>query len=263
MRRQQLFTALAAAAFMAGTVGCTSATNVRFGQLTTGGHVKVTEKPRLAVEKADDGFGFKLALGWVELGATTTHDPEAKHLALGIDSSTGFDGKEDTLVTSASRLGAGPVNIGGDLAFGLERITLKGVAKIDAGCPQAIYGDHWTGPTAKYVPFPEVAPADSPDAIRLSKNLLLGPLSAAAAFDMHGCRAAGCTLGPEGPPWHGSGTFGPFTQSGDADWGECSQAFGCGFFLGLTDIAGDTPVPQPAPADHEMHDTGIDSHVSD
>jgi len=238
--RRQLFTALLAAAFMAGTVGCASTTKVRLGQLETGGHIKVTQEPRLAIEKADDGFGFKLALGWVELGATTTHDPEAKHLALGIDSSTGFDGKEDTLVTSASRLGAGPVNIGGDLAFGLERITLKGVAKIDEGCTQAIYGDHWTGPTAKYAQFPEVAPVENPDAIRLSKSLLLGPLDAVAALDLHDCRPTTCTCnewddddGTLG--WYGTGTLGPFTLSGDARYGECSQAFGCGFFIGLAD----------------------------
>lgn len=225
---------LAAAVLVAGTVGCTSTTNVRFGQLTTGGHIKVTEKPGLAIKKADEGLGFKIVLGYVELGATTTHDPEAKHLAIGIDSSTGFDGKEDTLVTSATRLGAGPVNIGGDLAFGLERITLKGAAKIDAGCPQAIYGDHWTGPTAKYAPFPEVTPAENPNAVRLSKDLLLGPLSAEASLDLHDCRPTACTCGK----WHGTGTLGPFTLSGDGDWGECSQAFGCGFFLGLVD---DTP----------------------
>jgi len=226
-----------AVALAVSAIGCSSMTNARIGQITTGGHVKVTKAPRLAIEKADEGFGFNLALGWVELGATTTHDPEAKHLALGIDSSTGFDGKEDTLVTSATRLGAGPVNIGGDLAFGLERITLKGVAKIDAGCPQAIYGDHWSGPTAKYSPFPEVTPAENPNALRMSKDLLLGPLSAEAFLDIHDCRPTSCDCGK----WYGTGTFGPFTLSGSGDWGECSQAVGAGFFIGLVDDTPPTP----------------------
>ncbi len=225
---------VALAALLMPSLGCMSVTKVRLGQLTTGGHIKVTEKPRLAIEKADDGLGLKLALGWVELGAATTHDPEAKHLAIGIDSSTGFDGKKDTLVTSASRIGLGPVDIGGELAFGLERITLKGLAKIDGGVP-AIYADHWTGATATYKPFPAVPGNPSGNMLHADEYLILGPYSLSSGLSIIGeCRPGSFECGD----WQLDTGIGPILLDAGATSGECAQGFGFGGYIGITDEVG-------------------------
>lgn len=223
-----------AAALLVPSLGCATAAKVRIGQIKTGGHIAVTEKPRLAIEKADEGFGFKVALGWVELGATTTHDPEAGHLALGIESSTGFDGEDDTLVMSASRIGVANANIGGELAIGLKRITLNGEAKIDSGpLLPAIYADHWTGATSKYEPFPDVPGNLSGNMLYTSRYLILGPYGLTGGLGVIGecrphsflCVDGQCDAG-----------FGPFLLDVGATSGECGQGIGFGGYLGITDI---------------------------
>ncbi len=222
-----------AVAVLVPSLGCASATKVRIGQIKTGGHVKVTEQPRLAIEKADEGFGFNLALGWVEIGATTTHNPEASHLALGIDSSTGFDGEEGTLVTSATRLGVANANIGGELAIGLKRITLNGEAKIDDGpLLPAIYGDHWTGATADYTPFPASPGNVSGDMLLHSKYVTFGPWGATGSLGIIcECRPGSfsCADGQF------STGIGPFLLDGGVTNGECTHGFGFGGYLGITD----------------------------
>lgn len=230
MKMRQLFTLLAVAVFAAGTIGCTSTTKVRYGQLTTGGQIEVTKTPQFAAEKAEEGFGFRLACGYVTVGATTTHDPDANHLALGIDSSTGFDGKDDTVVTSATRVGVGPVDIGGELAFGLDRVTLRGLAKIDTGVP-AVYGDHWSGATAEYEPFADVPGDLAGDMVELSGNLIFGPYGLTGALGIVNEYRPGsfeCADGQISAGW------GPFLLGAGTTDGKCAQGFGIGGYLGLT-----------------------------
>lgn len=232
MKTSTVGLAALAAALLVPSLGCASATRVRIGQLKTGGHIKVTEKPRIAIEKADEGLGFKLALGWVELGATTTHDPEASHFALGIESSTGFDGEDDTLVTSASRIGVANANIGGNLAIGLKRITLDGEAKIDSAFLPAIYADHWTGATTEYKPFRDAAGNSSGNMLYTNKYLILGPFNLTAGLGTIGECRPGSFEYVDGQLNAG---IGPFLLDLGATSGEYSQGFGAGAYIGITD----------------------------
>jgi len=225
MKRQ--FGILCAAALVAAAAGCGSATKVKYGKFNTSGHAAVVKKPAFYAQKADEGFGFKLGLGYVELGTTTVHDPNAKLLALGVESSTGFDGEEGTLVTSATRAGSLPVGVVGVLALGFKRITLNGSAEIGACSGQALYADHFTGATAKYVPFPVLTSPEKPDALRMANGLTFGPLGLDGLVDLHAWRgfAAG----------QGKLTLGFVTLGGTAKYGECSQGIGRSFRLGLAD----------------------------
>jgi hypothetical protein len=226
MKRQfGLLCAVAIAA--ASAAGCGSATKVKCGKFNTGGHAAVVEKPAFYAQKADEGFGFKLGLGYVELGATTVHNPDAKLLSLGIESSTGFDGEEGTLVTSATRVGSLPVGVGGALALGFKRVTLNGSAEIGPCSGQALYADHFTGTTAKYVPFPALTSPEKPDALRAATGLTFGPLDLGGLADLHAWRgfAAG----------RGRLTLGFVTLGGHCACGECSQGVGRSLRLGLAD----------------------------
>lgn len=231
MKTSSLGLAALAAALLVPSLGCASATKVRLGQLKTGGHVAITE-PGLGIAPAAEGLGFKVHLGYLQFGATTTHDPEASHLALGIESSTGFDGEDETAITSASRVGVANANIGGELAIGLKRITLNGVAKIDEGpLLPALYLDHWTGATATYEPFPEVTGDVSGGMLECSKYATLGPWGVSTGLGvLNECRGgtAGCADGQCSAGW------GPFLLNVGATNGECSQGLGFGCYLGIT-----------------------------
>ena len=224
--------------------GCSSMTKMRFGQVRTGGHIAITE-PGLSMAKADEGIGFKVQLGHLQLGYTTTLDPTANHLAVGIESSTGFDG-EDTLITSATRVGVANVSVGGKLAVGFGRITLEGVAEIDNGFLPAIYADHWTGATAKYVPFPEATGDLSGNMLGLNSYLTFGPFDLASGLGiLSECRPGSfeCDDGQCG------GGIGPFLLDLGATSGECSHGFGFGGYLGITDAPDapdDTAAADPA-----------------
>jgi hypothetical protein len=227
MKRQ--FGILCVALAVAGATGCSSATKVKYGKFSTGGHAAVVKKPAFYAQKADEGFGFKLGLGYVELGATTVHNPDAKLLSLGIESSTGFDGEEGTLVTSATRVGSLPVGVGGALALGFKRVTLNGSAEIGPCSGQALYADHFTGATAKYVPFPALTHPEKPDALRTATGLTFGSLDLGGLVDLHDWRgfAAG----------QGKLTLGFVTLGGTAKYGDCSQGIGQSFRCGLVDSA--------------------------
>lgn len=276
-----LATALAVSA-----IGCSSMTNARIGQITTGGHVAITELKLPFIAPADEGFGIKIGLGVIEVGATTTHDPEANHLALGIESSTGFDGVEDTLassetkvevlplhvsgkvtvgsgrislngtaelgkiehialidsstglegmndtlITSATRVGVGPVEVGGELAVGLGRITLKGGADVSETGPVAAYFDHWTGMTDGYEPFPDVTGNLAGNTLRANGYLDFGPLGLSGGLDVHRCRP----LSFESADGQTTIGLGPATLQYGASCGECGQAISFGCYIGITD----------------------------
>lgn len=228
MKRQ--FGILCAVAIaVAGATGCSSSTKVKFGNYKTGGNVAVVKSPAFYAQKADEGFGFKLGLGYIALGATTTHDPNAKPLALGIESSTGFDGENGTLVTSATRIGVLPVGVGGALALGLKRITLDGSAEVGP-CTQAIYANHYTGTTSKYVLFPAEVPPEKPNALRAATGLTFGPLELDGYVQVNAYRGFAAEKGKL--------TLGVITLGGNCAWGECSQGLGRSIRLGLVD---DTP----------------------
>jgi hypothetical protein len=224
MKRFGILCAVALA--VAGATGCSSVTKVKFGNYRTSGSAAVVKSPAFYAQKADEGFGFKLGLGYVELGATTIHDQNAKPLALGIESSTGFDGEKDTLATSATRVGVLPVGVGGALALGLKRITLDGSAEVGP-CTQAIYVNHWTGATSKYVPFPAEVPPEKPDALRAATGLTFGPLGLGGYVDLHAYRGFAAEKGKL--------TLGVVTLGGNCAWGECSQGFGRSVRLGPVD----------------------------
>lgn len=232
MKASTLGLAALAAALLVPSLGCASRTNIRIGQIRTGGHVAITE-PGLGIFPADEGFGFKLQIGHIQLGYTTTLDTEASHLALGIESSTGFDGEDDTLVTSASRIGVANASIGGELAIGLKRITLSASAKIDSGALlPALYLDHWTGATEAYEPFPEVAGNVSGGMLECSEYATFGPYGLTGSLGLlNECRpgTAGCVDG------QCSAGLGPFLLNAGATSGECSHGFGFGCYIGITD----------------------------
>lgn len=218
------------AAALAMSSGCSSMSSLRYGQLTTGGHIALTEAG-LGISPADDGFGFKVQLGHLQFGATTIHDPEAKHLALGIHSSTGFDGAEKTAITSATRIGAGPVNLEGDLAVGLGRITLNGLAEINDAIPPGAYFDHWTGMTAKYEPFPDVPATWNGNALDITGEAGFGPVGLNAGLSTHACEH-GVFKYEDG---HTTAGIGPFTLDLGATCGECTQGIGVNCFIGWVD----------------------------
>lgn len=232
MKTSRLSLAILAVALLVPSLGCSSMTRVRIGQLETGGHVSITD-PGLSLKAADDGLGFVIQLGHLQIGATTTLDTAAEHLVLGIKHSTGFDGEEDTLLTSATRIGVANASAGGEVALGLMRFTLEGVAKISSGpLLPAIYGDHWTGMTSKYEPFPDVTGNVSGGMLDCSSYLALGPFGlTAGAGVLNECRpgSAGCLDG------QCNAGLGPFLLNAGATNGECSQGLGCGFYLGITD----------------------------
>jgi len=152
---------------------------------------------------------------------------------IGIDSSTGFNGEDDTLVTSASRVGVANANIGGELAFGLKRITLKGEAKID-GDPllPALYLDHWTGATTAYNPFPATTGNLSGGMLEFSKYATFGPLGASGSLGILnecrpstvGCADGQCSVG-----------LGPFLLDIGVTSGKCTHGLGFGGYIGITD----------------------------
>lgn len=221
---------VALAVLLATFLGCASQTIVRLGQINTGGHVAIT-KPGLSVSPADEGFGFKAQFGHLQFGYTTTLDTDASHFVLGIDSSTGFDGEKNTLIISASRIGVANANIGGELAIGLKRITLKGNAKIDSGpLLPALYLDHWTGATPAYEPFKEAAGNMSGGMLECSRYITFGPFGLTSNLDiLNECRP--CTIGCiDGQCDAG---LGPFLLNMGATNGECSHAFGFGCYIGI------------------------------
>jgi len=221
------------AALLVSSVGCATATKARIGQINTGGHVAIDNEPGLSIAPADDGLGFKAKLGYLRFGYTTTLDTEASHLVLGIDSSTGFNGEDDTPVTSASRVGVSNANIGGELTLGLKRITLKGEAKIDDGLLlPALYLDHWTGATADYTPFPAATGNMSGGMLEYSKYATFGPLGVSGSLGiLNECRpgVSDCADGQCNVGW------GPFLLDIGATNGECSHGLGFGGYIGITD----------------------------
>lgn len=231
MKKSRLFLlATFGVALLVPSLGCSSMTKMRAGQLTTGGHIAITDQLGLSLAQADEGLGFKGQIGNVRFGYTTTHNPDANHLAVGIESSTGFNG-EGTLVTSATRVGVANVSVGGKLAVGFGRITLEGLAEIDNGFLPAIYADHWTGATAKYVPFPEVGGNPSGNMLGLNSYLTFGPFDLASGLGiLNECRPRSfeCDSG------QCSAGIGPFLMNAGAACGECSQGFGVGCYLGIT-----------------------------
>lgn len=222
-----------AAALLVPSLGCASATRVRVGQVKTGGYVNISEEMGLSIAKADEGLGFKVKIGHVELGCTTALDTDASHLALGIESSTGFDGEDDTLVTSASRVGAANANIGGELAIGLKRITLNGEAGIDSGpLLPALYLDHWTGATEAYEPSPEVTGNVSGGMLECSRYATFGPYGLTGSLGILNECHPGSFSCADGQLNAG---FGPILLDVGATSGECSHGFGFGAYLGITD----------------------------
>lgn len=269
MRLKDIGLVVLVAAFVLPSLGCSSMSALRYGQFTSSGHITITEAG-LGISPADDGFGFEVHIGHVKFGATTVHDPEAKHLALGVHSTTGFDGVEDTFITSATRFGAGPVNFEGDLAIGLGRITLNGLAEINDEILPAIYFDHWTGLTEAYKPFPDIPATWSGNAFDITETFSFGPIGQDAGISVHGCRK-GFFTAEDGQLDTG---IGPFSLHFGVSYGECTKGIGIHGFAGLVkesccadkDCSGQckvasTPATGADEAVHERHATGIGSQV--
>lgn len=273
MRTKDIGLAVLIMAFVLPSLGCSSLTGWRVGQLTTDWHVAITE-PGLGISEPDNGgFGAKVQIGHIQFGGTTTRDTEASHLALGIHSTTGFDGVEDkdTFIASATRCGAGPVNLEGELFVGLRRISVNGLAEIDPNVPPAIYFDHWTGLTEAYEPFPDLPATWDGDAFDITKRFSLGPIGAEAGFGI-GSSREGFFVAENGNLDTG---IGPFSLHLGASYGECTKGIGIHCFAGLVkesccadkDCSGQCKVAAAAATgadeavSHERHTTGIKSQV--
>lgn len=271
MRTKDIGLAVLIMAFVLPSLGCSSMTGWRVGQFTTDWHVAITE-PGLGISAPDNGgFGAKVQIGHIQFGGTTTRDHDAKHLLLGIHSTTGFDGveNEDTFIASATRFGGGPVNFEGDLFVGLRRISVSGLAEINCDVPPAVYFDHWTGLTSAYEPFPDIPATWDGNTFDITKRFNLGPIGAEAGFSIGSCRE-GFFVAEDGNLDTG---IGPFSLHLGASYGECTKGIGLHCFAGLVkkpccadkDCSGQCEVaPTPASDEavsHERHATGIKSQV--
>ena len=136
---------------------------------------------------------------------------------------------EETLITSATRVGAGPVNIEGMFAIGLGRVTLDGLAEINDDVPPGVYFDHWTGMTVAYEPFPDVPATWAGNAFDITRAFSIGPLETDAGFGIGACRP-GFFTADDGQLDTG---IGPFSIHLGASWGECTQGIGIHGFAGL------------------------------